>query len=65
MRRLVFCFDGSWNKLSASRRPTNVVLLAESVIPVTKLVFSKSYITMRESAPPVTTHFAEELLERG
>jgi uncharacterized protein (DUF2235 family) len=36
MRRLVFCFDGSWNKLSASRRPTNVVLLAESVIPVTK-----------------------------
>ncbi|WPL57919.1 phospholipase effector Tle1 domain-containing protein [Qipengyuania profunda] len=33
-RRLVFCFDGSWNKLDSSQHPTNVVLLAESVPPV-------------------------------
>lgn len=33
-RRLIFCFDGSWNKLDASQHPTNVVLLAESVPPV-------------------------------
>ncbi len=35
MKRLVFCFDGSWNKLAASC-PTNVVLIAESVRPTTK-----------------------------
>ncbi|MAM55898.1 LysM peptidoglycan-binding domain-containing protein [Qipengyuania flava] len=33
-RRLIFCFDGSWNKLDASQHPTNVVLLAESVPPM-------------------------------
>ena len=33
-RRLVFCFDGSWNKLDVKQHPTNVVLLAESVPPV-------------------------------
>ncbi|MAG42514.1 MAG: peptigoglycan-binding protein LysM [Erythrobacteraceae bacterium] len=33
-RRLVLCFDGSWNKLDSSQHPTNVVLLAESVPPV-------------------------------
>lgn len=33
-RRLVFCFDGSWNKLDTKSHPTNVVLLAESVPPV-------------------------------
>lgn len=33
-RRLVFCFDGSWNKLDTKAHPTNVVLLAESVPPV-------------------------------
>lgn len=33
-RRLIFCFDGSWNKLDASQHPTNVVLLAESVPPI-------------------------------
>lgn len=32
MRRLIFCFDGTWNKLS-NPEPTNVVLLAESVAP--------------------------------
>lgn len=32
MKRLVFCFDGTWNKLNAAY-PTNVVLLAESVVP--------------------------------
>lgn len=34
MKRLVFCFDGTWNKLSANC-PTNVVLLAEMVKPIT------------------------------
>jgi uncharacterized protein (DUF2235 family)/LysM repeat protein len=33
MRRLVFCFDGSWNKLDTKEHPTNVVLVAESVLP--------------------------------
>ena len=33
MRRLVFCFDGSWNKLDTKSNPTNVVLMAESVLP--------------------------------
>ena len=32
MKRLVFCFDGTWNKL-ASPLPTNVVVIAESVFP--------------------------------
>lgn len=32
MKRIVFCFDGSWNALD-SERPTNVVLVAESVEP--------------------------------
>ena len=35
MRRLVFCFDGSWNKLDTKSHPTNVVLVAESVLPIT------------------------------
>jgi uncharacterized protein (DUF2235 family) len=30
---LVICFDGTWNKLDA-RTPTNVVLTAESVVPL-------------------------------
>ena len=34
MRRLVFCFDGSWNKLDTKSHPTNVVLVAESVEPI-------------------------------
>lgn len=34
MRRLVFCFDGSWNGLKADNRPTNVQLVAEGVKPV-------------------------------
>lgn len=34
MRRLVFCFDGSWNGLAAGKKPTNVLLVAESVLPV-------------------------------
>lgn len=32
MKRLVFCFDGSWNRLDALH-PTNVVITAESVLP--------------------------------
>jgi len=32
MKRLVFCFDGSWNRLDAPH-PTNVLLTAESVLP--------------------------------
>lgn len=35
LKRLVFCFDGSWNRLDADC-PTNVVLLAESVRPTAK-----------------------------
>jgi uncharacterized protein (DUF2235 family) len=31
MKRLVFCFDGTWNKLSADT-PTNVVLTAASIV---------------------------------
>lgn len=33
MRRLVFCFDGSWNGLKADNNPTNVQLIAEGVKP--------------------------------
>jgi uncharacterized protein (DUF2235 family) len=32
MKRIVFCFDGTTNKLAAEN-PTNVVLMAESVLP--------------------------------
>ena len=32
MKRLVFCFDGTWNRLDA-QHPTNVVLTAESITP--------------------------------
>lgn len=35
MKRLVFCFDGTWNRLSAPN-PTNVVLTAQSITPVTE-----------------------------
>jgi uncharacterized protein (DUF2235 family) len=42
MKRLVFCFDGTWNRLDAAY-PTNVVLTAESVVPhadgVTQVIF--------------------------
>ena len=31
MKRLVFCFDGTWNKLSTDT-PTNVVLTAASIV---------------------------------
>lgn len=31
MKRLVFCFDGTWNRLSAAT-PTNVVLTAASIV---------------------------------
>jgi uncharacterized protein (DUF2235 family) len=33
MKRLVFCFDGTWNKLTADC-PTNVVLVAEMTKPI-------------------------------
>lgn len=33
MKRLVFCFDGTWNKLGANC-PTNVVLIAEMTKPI-------------------------------
>ena len=35
MKRLVFCFDGSWNRLDADC-PTNVVLMAESIRPTAR-----------------------------
>lgn len=34
-KRLVFCFDGTWNTLDA-RCPTNVVLTAETVLPLAR-----------------------------
>lgn len=33
MKRLVFCFDGTWNRIDAPH-PTNVLFTAESVIPI-------------------------------
>ena len=33
MKRLIFCFDGSWNRLDTPN-PTNVLLTAESVLPI-------------------------------
>jgi uncharacterized protein (DUF2235 family) len=33
MKRLVFCFDGTWNRLDAPN-PTDVVLVAQSIAPV-------------------------------
>jgi uncharacterized protein (DUF2235 family) len=33
MKRIVFCFDGTWNRLD-STCPTNVVVTAESVLPL-------------------------------
>src|SRR3990172_3960885 len=33
MKRLVFCFDGTWNRLDSSC-PTNVVVTAETVLPL-------------------------------
>lgn len=35
MKRLVFCFDGTWNRLVAEC-PTNVVFTAESVLPLAR-----------------------------
>jgi uncharacterized protein (DUF2235 family)/phage tail protein X len=35
MKRLVFCFDGTWNRVDAPN-PTNVVLTAQSVSPVAR-----------------------------
>ena len=33
MKRLIFCFDGTWNRLDADC-PTNVVLVAEMTKPI-------------------------------
>ncbi len=46
MKRLVFCFDGTWNKLDA-QYPTNVVLTAESVLPLTHEISPRSYSTTK------------------
>jgi uncharacterized protein (DUF2235 family) len=35
MKRLVFCFDGTWNRLD-SQCPTNVVVVAESTLPLAR-----------------------------
>jgi uncharacterized protein (DUF2235 family) len=35
MKRLIFCFDGTWNRLSAYY-PTNVVITAQSITPIAK-----------------------------
>jgi uncharacterized protein (DUF2235 family) len=34
-KRLVYCFDGTWNRLDA-KNPTNVLLTAESILPLTQ-----------------------------
>ncbi len=34
MKRIIFCFDGTWNKINADRQ-TNVLLLASSIAPTT------------------------------
>jgi uncharacterized protein (DUF2235 family) len=34
-KRLVFCFDGTWNRLDAEH-PTNVLLTAQSVLPLSQ-----------------------------
>jgi uncharacterized protein (DUF2235 family) len=33
MKRIVFCFDGTWNRIDA-KTPTNVLLTAESILPL-------------------------------
>lgn len=33
MKRIIFCFDGTWNKLDAEH-PTNVLITAESIFPL-------------------------------
>jgi uncharacterized protein (DUF2235 family) len=35
MKRLAFCFDGTWNRLDAPA-PTNVVITAQSISPIAK-----------------------------
>ena len=35
MKRLIFCFDGTWNQLSRPN-PTNVAIVAESITPLAK-----------------------------
>lgn len=35
MKRLIICFDGSWNRLDA-QHSTNVVITAESVVPIAR-----------------------------
>lgn len=35
MKRIVLCFDGTWNHLGA-KHPTNVVLTAQSIAPIAK-----------------------------
>jgi uncharacterized protein (DUF2235 family) len=35
MKRLIFCFDGTWHRLDAPC-PTNVVITAESILPLTQ-----------------------------
>lgn len=35
MKRLIFCFDGTWNWLDAPN-PTNVVLTAQSILPIAR-----------------------------
>lgn len=42
MKRLVFCFDGSWNRLDTPN-PTNVLLTAESVLPQDKGVVQVTF----------------------
>lgn len=44
MKRLVFCFDGSWNRLDTPY-PTNVLLTAESVLPMADGVVQVTFTT--------------------
>ena len=33
MKRIIFCFDGTWNRID-SKHPTNVLLMASSIAPI-------------------------------
>lgn len=42
MKRIVFCFDGTWNKLDA-KNPTNVVTISEAIMPFDQQVSQITY----------------------
>jgi uncharacterized protein (DUF2235 family) len=59
MKRLIFCFDGTWQKLTQPN-PTNVVLTAESVVPFVKGDVAQS--VFYDQGIGSGDHFGEHLL---